>query len=782
MMRLLKRAMLATAGLIVALAIGLGLALLGTLPDTEGSLGVAGISAPVEIGRDRHGVPHIRAASADDAYFGLGLVHAQDRFWQMEAMRRLATGRLSEVIGPPTLKRDRFMRTLGFSRLVRIQYDRLEAPVRRALVAYAAGVNAWMERRRWLLPPEFMALRYRPEPWRPTDSLLWAKVMALDLSRYWRDKLLRQRLSGRLTGEQIDQLWPIGYRLGPAPSATKGDRADTDAAWLALPGPARQPRGASNSWVVAGSRTAVGKPILANDPHLGFRAPILWYLARLSAPGLEVTGATLPGFPFTLLGHNGRIAWGMTSAENDQQDLFVERPLEGDGDRYRTPDGPRRFHVRHEVIAVRGAPDVEMTVRETRHGPVLSDMVGGGAEAGDVLALAAVFLRPDDTTPQALYRVNRARNWGEFTAALEEFHAPQMAFTYADTDGNIGFIMPGKVPVRRFGRSPAPGWTGEADWSGFIPFAELPRGFNPPGGKIVAANQDLTPPGYPHFISADWSPGYRARRIHDLLDSRQDAETTARIQRDTVSLMARHLLPLMLRVTPRSMQAKRAIAMLGAWDGAMSRHRAEPAIFTAWLRALNRAVYGDELGPLLGPYWSLRPRFMVAALSRRAEWCDDIGTAVEETCNEQLELALEEALRGLSDRLGPDMAQWRWGDLHQARFRHGVLGRLPIIGRLVNLAIETDGGNYTVNRGASSVGSLDASFDHIHGPGLRAIYDTADLEGSRFIIATGQSGNPLSPHYGDLLEAWRDGRFLTIPAEGRTVEGRLKLVPMNRER
>ncbi len=775
------------AALGVALAIGMGLWLWGTLPDTDGSLRVAGVSATVEIGRDRHGVPHIRAASADDAYFGLGFVHAQDRFWQMEAMRRLATGRLSEVIGPPTLGRDRFMRTLGFSRLVEIQFERLEGPVRRAFVAYAAGVNAWLERRRWLLPPEFMALRYRPEPWRPTDSLLWSKVMALDLSPYWRDKVLRLRLTGRLTGEQIDQLWPQGFGAG---TATKFDLPDTLIERLAeaLPGPAREPRGASNSWVVAGSRTTGGKPILANDPHLGFRAPILWYLARLSAPGLDVTGATLPGFPFTVLGHNGRIAWGMSSAENDQLDLFVERPLEGDPTRYRTPDGPRRFQVRREIIVVRGAPDVKMTVRQTRHGPVLSDIGGGlGKEAGDVLALAAVFLRPDDTTPQALYRVNRARNWGEFTAALEEFDAPQMTFTYADTAGNIGFIMPGKVPVRRSGRGriPAPGWTGEADWSGFVPFAELPRAFNPTDGKLVAANQDPTPPGYPHYITANWSPGYRARRIDELLDgiARHDADTTARIQLDTQSLMARHLLPLMLRVTPRSLEAKWAIARLGAWDGTMSRDRPEPAVFTAWLRALNRAVYGDELGPLLGGYWSLRPRFMVAALGgRRREWCDDVGTAAEETCAGRLELALEEALRLLSERLGPDMEKWRWGDLHQARFRHPVLGRLPVVGRLVNLSIETDGGAYTVNRGASRVGDELAPFEDIHGPGMRAIYDLADLERSRFMIATGQSGNPVSRHYRDLLEPWRDGRTLTIPAEGRPVGRLLKLVPANRQR
>ncbi len=756
-----------------------------SLPIIEGTLEVSnGPRAPVEILRDRRTVPHIFAENQEDAYFGLGFVHAQDRLWQMEMMRRTAAGRLAEVAGRKALASDRFMRTLNFQGLAEKQYAALDGAVRRALDAYAAGVNAWVAATSGAFPPEFTLTGFKPEPWKATDSLLWGRLMAFQLSGNWRDELLRARLTDRLSEAQIAEMWPAYPTDGPvsvkqATAPWKGLALDALAAALPIRG--AELGGASNGWVVAGRNTETGKPILANDPHLGFAAPVLWYLARLEAPGLRVTGATVPGVPFTILGHNGRIAWGMMSTHSDLQDLFVETVDPDDPGRYLTPDGSRPFVTRTEVIAVRGGDNVTFTVRETRHGPVISDAV---TEGGKVLALSATFLAGDDKTPQAVYRLNRAEGWHDFLVAMQDFHAPQQNFVYADVDGTIGFLAPGRVPIRRGGRGriPGPGASGATDWTGFIPFDELPRIRNPRSGRIVNANNRIVGDDYPHYISDDWAAPYRARRIIERLDQikRQTLETTAGIQLDTVSLMARDLLPRLLAITAPSRTAERALEIMRAWDGVMSRDGPEPLIFNAWLRELNRAVYGDELGPLLADYWSLRPRFMAAVLDGRGAWCDDVGTPGREDCSDVIAAALERALAQLATSFGADMEAWRWGAAHRARFAHSAFANLPVLGRYTNLAIETGGGNYTVNRGASRVNDETSPFANVHGAGFRAVYDLADLSRSRFMIATGQSGNPMSPFYGDMLKGWRDGEALDLGtdrlATRRVAKGVLMLV------
>ena len=759
-----------------------------SVPDADGTMEAAGLEEAVDIVRDARGVPHIYAGSAADATLALGFVHAQDRLWQMEMMRRLGAGRLAEVLGPRALPRDRFMRVLGLNRLTERQYARMDAEVRQALLSYAAGVNAWIEGHKGALPPEFLLLRYAPEPWRPTDSLLWARLMALRLSSNRRDEILRARLAGRLAPERIAEMWPPYPAGGPVTAEDlAGLYTGLPVDGLAALEPAGTPRGASNAWAVAGTRTQSGKPILANDPHLGFAAPVMWYLARIVAPGLEITGATAPGVPFMLLGHNRRIAWGMTGTHGDVEDLFVERLDPEDGGRYMTPGGYRPLAMRDEVIAVRDADDVVLKVRGTRHGPVISDAPGGVpgvAGEGRVLALAATALDQDDRTVQALYRLNRAGGWEAFVAAMKDFHAPQMNVVYADTEGNIGFYAAGRVPMRRSGqgRVPSRGWTGEGDWVGFVPFAELPRAFNPGKGRIVNANNKVAPAAYPHFISDHWAPPYRARRILDLLDGGpQSLDTTADIQRDTLSLMARHLLPLMLDIDPAGHRERRVLGFLRAWDGVMSRHRPEPLIFAAWMRELNRAIYADELGTLFPGFWGFRPGFTAFVLTRRREWCDDIRTSPVEDCKSRIAAALEAALDQLAERFGEGFEDWRWGDMHRARFRHRIFTGLPVLGRFADLEIATDGGGYTVNRGASRVADPENPFADIHGPGYRAIYDLSDLAQSRFMIATGQSGNPLSPHYGDLLRDWRDGRYMRLGLKRgdleAAAEGVFRLVP-----
>ena len=478
--------------LLIAAAVGY-LWMRRSLPDLEGIVSAVGLESPVEITRDRHGVPHIVAGSRNDALYGLGYVHAQDRLWQMEVNRRIGAGRLSEVMGGEALTLDRTMRVLGIYRSAQRNYANLDPASRRALESYVAGVNAFVARRDFLLrplPPEFIVMGAKPEPWTPADSLVWAKTLAFDLSVNMSEELLRAHLAQILDPQQLADIYPA-Y---PHPEAHQlGALSDLyasipwGAAWRALTMRGDRKNG-SNNWVVAGGRSATGKPILANDPHLGLSAPSLWYLAHLVAPGLDVIGATLPPLPAVVLGRNDRVAWGFTNTYGDVQDVFIERVADGDPSRYLSPDGPRPFEVREEVIRVKGGQPVRLAVRATRHGPVISDLMSekDRAELGNtVLSVSWTALHDSDASSRALLGLQVARDWGEFRAALRDYVGPQQNMVYADVEGNVGLVAPAWIPRRDPANSiqgalPAPGWDALYDWKGFVPFDELPQRLNPP--------------------------------------------------------------------------------------------------------------------------------------------------------------------------------------------------------------------------------------------------------------------------------------------------------------
>jgi penicillin amidase len=777
--RIVRYLLAAIGGLLCLLAVA-GVAgwlwLRTSLPTTGGTVALDGARAAVEILRDKNGVPHIFAANAEDAYLALGYVHAQDRLWQMEMMRRLGAGRLSEVVGAATLGLDRYSRTFGLYRLAEAQVERLQPTERALLDAYARGVNAYLDTRTGALPPEFVLLRHAPEPWRPADSLVWAKIMAMQLSRNWQTELLRWRMSKRLTQEQIRELWPEDDRGAPI---TLTDRVR--AASLPLDGLARAIPGAftsadaSNAWVVDGARSATGKPVLANDPHLGLGAPILWYLAHVEAPGVSLTGATVPGVPLLILGHNSRIAWGMTTTGGDIEDLYLEDLDPADPGRYRTPDGPKPFRVRTEEIRVKGGEPVVLEVRETRHGPVITDLVRETGNPTQVIALASTALRPEDDTARALFGINRAGDWSSFVDAAKHFDSPQQNLFFADNAGDIGLIAPARLPVRRNGNglAPVPGADDAHAWTGFVPFDALPKTRNPPTGRIVNANNRLVGPQYPYDITQDWDTSWRAIRIEETLATRAQhgVEDAAALQMDTLSTAARALVPLLLAAAPGSPRAAAAMALMRKWDYRMQRDRPEPLIYAAWLRHLMQAIAADELGPLYDDYGRSRPGFVVAVLTRNRHWCDDVTTPDKEDCNARIALALDRALDDIAQRQGEDIARWRWGDAHRAALVNRVLTHVPLAGRFANLDVATDGGNDTVNRGLMAESGANP-FAHAHGAGFRAVYDLADLARSGFVIATGQSGNPLSPHYGDMVERWRDGRHVTIATDKETARQR----------
>ncbi len=787
------------AVLAVAAAMGLGLAALWlswSLPPRKEHVAAA-VDAPVAVYRDAYAVPHIFAETPTDASFALGYVHAQDRLWQMESMRRLGAGRLSEVLGPVTLGIDRFMRTLGFARLADTQYEASSAAVRAMLDAYARGVNRWREAHIGALPPEFLAIGLTPEPWRPADSLLWLRTMALRLAQNRNEELLREGLSRVLPPDLLADLWPPAPPGDPltvpgAPTPDGAAERDRDRG-----GGGAELGGASNIWVVGGTWTKSGKPLLANDPHLRLGAPGPWYLARIATPAGTLAGATAPGFPFFIFGHNDRIAWGLTSTGSDVEDLFVERPDPEDPGRYLTPAGSEPFAVRSETIGVRGEPDVIVQIRSTRHGPVISDMppeatsgFGPGTAPRDdpeILALAATYLADDDATPETALGVNTAGSWPEFVAALSQQKIVQQNFGYADVEGNIGFIVPGRVPIREPGQglTPTPGWSGEADWRGFVPFDALPRVLNSPVDLIINANNRIVGDGYPWYLGAGWDAGFRAQRIAELLNARSDhtVATMAGIQNDVASLMAKTLLPLMLAAVHDDAGHAAVLAQLREWsaDPEMAADRPEPLIFAAWLRAFTRDIGEDRLDGLFTAYWGYRPLFVERVLRDRPVWCDRPLTPEVEDCGARLGQSLRSAMAELETGYGGDWRTWRWAAAHEARFDNLLLGRIPLVRALADVRTPIGGGNDTVMRAASDIADPEQPFAAVHGAGYRAVYDLADLARSRFIVAPGQSGNPLSVHYRDLVQLWRAGQGITLGQSRETLEAeaavRLTLVP-----
>lgn len=795
--------------LLAGAVLGAWLYLRQSLPDYSGDMRLAGVAGTVEVIRDAHAIPHIQAESWDDAWFALGFVHAQDRLWQMEMNRRIAAGRLAEVVGERGLDIDRFMRTLGMRRVAEENSRVLTPEARQAMTRYAAGVNAFLATRRGPLPPEFLLFGIEPEPWSVVDSVAWGKMMQWDLSGNWRGELFRLRLAARLTPEQIAEFLPPyrGDNFQVLPELKSVHAAARDSGLHAVAGhlagmlPAEPEHAVgSNNWVVAGARSTSGKPLLANDPHLGLSAPAIWYFAHLSVQGEHLIGATFPGVPSIVLGRNNHIAWGVTNTGPDVQDLYLEKLDEQDASRYVTADGVRPFQVREERIAVRGGDPVVLKVRETRHGPVISDVVaaaGKAAPKGHVLSFRWTALLPDDALANASHRLQFARDWPAFRLALRDFHGPQQSFVFADVAGNIGFIAPGRVPVRDpanslRGLAPAPGWDARYDWKGFIPFEELPQSFNPADGMVVTANHKIVPREYSHHLSFDWATPHRADRISERLLAvpAHDTAGFAAIQGDVVSLAAREMLPLMLRTAQSTERTKAWQGRLKSWDGALQADRAEPLVYWAWWRELTRLVYADELGPeLFKDAWEARVTFMKAVLegapgadgSAQSRWCDNITTPAQETCDALLVRALELALADLDQRYGANESAWRWGDAHFAFSEHRPLGGVPVLERLANIRVPTGGDGYTVNAAANRIGNAAMPYANRHAASLRAIYDLADPDRSRFMHSTGQSGNPLSPWYAHFAEPW--ARNESVPMSTRRAEyeqgaiGTLRLLP-----
>ncbi|MBS1817173.1 MAG: penicillin acylase family protein [Acidobacteria bacterium] len=823
MRRIFGRVVIAVLLLVLAVGGALYLYLRQSLPDYDGDATVQGLSGDVDIVRDAHAIPHIFASTRRDGLFGLGYVHAQDRLWQMEFQRRIGHGRLSEVFGTATIPQDRFLRTVGFARAARSAWEHLPEDTKVDINAYVAGINAFIGTHHGRqLPPEFTLLRFEPEPFTGVDVVVWVKMMAWDLSSNYSSELVRHDLIAKLGAARVEELLPPypadglsilndqAHAAPASPHALTPPITTSSSAWPLLEGPLRQghPQVAdlllggahqeaigSNNWVVDGTLTATGAPMLANDPHLAAHAPSIWYLAHVSAGDFDIIGATLPGTPAVALGRNKYIAWGATNVAADVQDLYRET-LDPTG-RFAEFRGQQEpIAVIKETIAVKGQAPVLVDVRITRHGPLISDAINANNAAAvppspaaplEPLAFRWTALDAEDLTIAAYMRMNEARSWADVTTALKDYVTPSQNFVFATTDGHIGYYAPGRIPIRAAGHGlqPADGSSGDAEWTGYVPFEQLPHTYDPPSHMIVTANNRPSAAADAPMIGSDYPNPYRAQRITDLLSEVAAARKLtpndfARIQGDTVSLHARDLLPrLLAHVRPTSTVDRQAVDMLRNWDDDMRGDSAAAAIYEAWFLRLAPSIVGDELGPLTASYegrFSGVTRFIEASLDTNSPWCDNVTSPARESCDDAVTTALHTAVEQLSERMGRELPRWRWDAVHSAIFPHQGLDSVRVFRPFISRSIPSAGDWSTVNVGAVAA---DAPFEQHSVPSYRGIFDLSPANDSRIVDAMGSSGHFLSRHYDDYLPDWRAVRAFPATMDRLTVEknsiGRLRL-------
>jgi penicillin G amidase len=705
-----------------------------TLPQTSGQI-TAPISAHASVERDAMGVPHISAVQWEDAIFLQGYVTAQDRLWQMDALRRLAAGELSEVLGPATLELDREARRLRLRRAAEQDVNALTPGDRAVLAAYARGVNYFIETHHGALPFEFSLLRYDPRPWTITDSLLCGLQMYRNLTSTWRDEL---RKAAMLAG---------------------GDAAKVNVLFPARAGSEFQP--GSNAWVLSGKLTASGKPILANDPHLDWSLPAAWYQVHLKAAGLNVSGVSLPGLPCVIIGHNARIAWGVTNLGFDVQDLYVERINPQTG-RYIFRGQLQQARPEVEWIRVKNAKTVELREWVTTHGPVAF------SENGRYFAMRWTATEPAGFAFPFL-DLNRAGNWSDFTAALARYPGPGQNFVYADVDGNIGYHATGRLPIRRNynGDLPPDGSSGDFEWDGFIPFDQLPSAYNPARGWIATANQNPFPENYPYRVNGEFGAPYRSTEIRDRITSRtgwKPADMLA-IQKDVYSSFADHLAHQIVkaydRMKPAEPKLGEAVALLRSWNGQMEKRTAAPLVVILTYDELRKsAVKAAWSGP--GDVY----QFMLAPAAIQ-NIIDSNGRGVFHDTDHALLDALGAAIEEGRRTQGSNVARWNWGKQNLLTIKHPVGSQLPLIGNYFNIGpVEMSGSSTTIKQTSTTIG-----------PSMRFVADLASWDGSFNNIDIGESGQILSRHYKDQWDAYYVGRSFPMQFDRVEAKDTLRVVP-----
>jgi penicillin amidase len=817
-----------------------------SFPQIDGALHVPGLNAAVDVYRDKIGIPHVYASTSHDLFFAQGYVQAQDRFWQMDAWRHIGSGSLSEMFGSGQVETDAFLRTLGWKETAQAEWDGLSPEPRSILQAYTDGVNAYLkDHDGTALSLEYAVLKllspsYKIQPWTPVNSLTWGKAMAWDLRGNMDEEIERAVLLKTLTPQQIDELFPpypadhpvIVNQIGNGTSASSTTEQTAaqfqmpDATLAALEhnttllnsalGPANDGIG-SNSWAVSGALTTTGMPILANDPHLGIQMPSIWYqmdmhcMPKSDQCPYEMAGFSFAGVPGIVIGHTDKIAWGFTNTGPDVMDLFIEKVNPDNPNQYEVNGQWVDFQTHTETLNVVGGSPVTITVRSTQHGPVISDTYGplkdtntdkapdfvpfkdnSGVFLPDhyVIALAWTALTP--STPfEAIWGFDKAQNWDDFRNAARNFHVPAQNLIYADTSGDIGYQMPGDVPIRKSGdgRYPVPGWTGQYDWTGYIPFDKLPYTFNPSDGYIVTANNQVAPNSYPYFITADWNYGFRANRITNLIKNapgKIDIAYIQKMQGDDYDSNAEVFTPLLQQMSGQfSGNEASALNLLKNWDYQAKSDSAPAAIFESFWGHLLSDTFDDDLPkkywPDDGSNWNEVMRNLAKNPSD-AFWDDKTTTNVVETRNDILKKAWGQAVSEMTGKYGSDMSKWSWGQMHTATFQNQTLGQtgISLIDSLFNRGpFPVSGGSNLVNATAWANVGQDYAVTEL--PSMRMIVDLSNLSNSLTVHTTGESGHAYNKHYDDMSTMWAAIQYYPMLWDQGTViqqtEGHLQLMP-----
>lgn len=792
-------------------------------PKYDGELELSDLDAPVEVRRDHHGIPHIYAQNEADLWRAQGFTHAQDRLWQMELNRRVAFGRVSELFGEVALEVDRFSRIVGFHRAAQAELDDLDEETIATLNHYCQGVNAYIRSRKGKMAAEFNLLRRQPELWSPLDVLAFGKTMSWSLSVNWESELIRLQLLGKLGPTLAADLEPDYPEANPAIMEgvdtqesmrllhTAGlilNEYEQLKGWLGVAGP--ESGQGSNAWAVSAEKSATGRPLLCNDPHLVMSMPSAWYEMHLSCspppggagPGLHVSGASFAGAPGIIIGHNENIAWGLTNAFPDVQDLYIERP-HMDNENASTPRFEFRGQweeadvIREEIyLRNRARPIVEEVV-VTRHGPLLtgllrSDKTDAGFPDEPILTIAPLALRWIGHEPgkvlRSVLRLNRAQNWQEFDEALTDWTAPSQNFVYADREDNIAYRLAGAVPIRRNGNGliPVPGWSGDYEWDGFIPDDELPRLLNPASGLLATANNKITGDDYPYVLTYEYMPGWRARRIEEMLTEkgRLTLRDMEQIQLDETSLYAKELTPLLTGHLSEDPYVRVAVNMLQDWGYHMDQESPAALVFQYTLLHLLDLTFGQKLGETAPGFMgkSSSSVFLINGFLLRAQtrllqllqneddspWYTDAATGRRRTKSELIETALKLAVHRLRKEVNPTPRKWAWGRMHQIRYSH-TLGSAPILGWLFNRGPYPIGGDATTPNQTGFMSELPPSLVQVQAA-YRQIYDIGDWDAAQSVTASGQSGHPISRNYADQIPMWLEGAYHKMPWTRAAVE------------
>lgn len=741
-----------------------------SLPKVNGRITIEGIDQSVEVIRDQWGIPHIYGKTLNDTLFAQGFVHAQDRLWQMELNRRTARGRLSELFGPMALDTDRAARTFGWDRLGRGDYKNLDETTRSAIDAYTAGINAFLTQPGRKNPVEFMLLGITPEPWQIEDSMAFSRLMFWQLSHAWYSEIVRAKLVAEVGAEKAAEWEPHYPAQNPIilPKGVEFNRLNPIGGLAGVDNPFMRRGQGSNCWVISGKKSSTGKPYLCNDMHLVLTLPTIWYEAHLIGGSMNVTGVTMPGIPFVLVGHNEKISWGITLAFTDCEDLFIEK-FEDGTNRYQTPEGWEEARIVEEIIKIKKSPDYIEKILHTRHGPVISDVVGFSDQK---VAVQSMALQPTKGL-KAWHLLNHAGNWDQFVDAMELVNATQLNIGYADVDGNIGYWVTGAHPIRGKGdgRFPVPGWDSAYDWKGVVPFNEMPHALNPESGYVLTCNHKIIPNDYPHHLGDVWMNGYRARRLSELLGSsdKLNPNDFSRMQMDVKCLSALDFIKALDGFSPEDATLQSLLGRLRQWDGSLSVESFEGAVYEVFrystIRNLLEPVLGKDftnhvLGIAFNPilltdheYFGYDTVSLIRMLDNEKSWWIEKAGGKEAL----LTKSLVETIDYLNNRLGLDMDQWKWGSLHQITFGHAIGSQKPL-DKVFNRGPYPIGGD--TDTPLQSAISPDNPYDNkLWSPSVRFIMDMNDLSKSVCVTPVGQSGQVGSKHYDDFIPDYLNGRY-----------------------